>query len=109
MTMTAPFDPAAADGSAYGLSKAAKSPKIEIYRRDFCGFCAAAERLLQSKNLPVTTIDIWKETERKAEMVQRAGGRTSVPQIFINGQHIGGCDDLFDAERSGRLDGLLTA
>ena len=107
--MTAPFDPAAADGGAYGLSKAAKSPTIEIYRRDLCGFCSAAERLLQSKNLPVTTIDIWKETDRKAEMVQRTGGRTSVPQIFIDGQHIGGCDDLFDAEQSGRLDGLLAS
>ncbi len=105
--MTAPFDPAADDDLTAFAGR--QLPEIEIYRRDLCGFCAAAERLLDSKNLPIKTIDIWKETDRKAEMVQRAGGRTSVPQIFINGRHLGGCDDLFDAERSGQLDRLLNA
>ena len=80
---------------------------IEMYYRDFCGFCARADRLLQSKNVEYRRINIWEVDGAKEEMVQRSGGRTTVPQIFIDGQHIGGSDDLFDLDFQGKLDAML--
>ena len=80
---------------------------IEMYYRDFCGFCARAEQLLSSKGVDVRRINIWEVDGAKEEMVQRSGGRTTVPQIFIDGQHIGGSDDLFDLDFQGKLDALL--
>ena len=82
---------------------------IEMYYRDFCGFCARADRLLQSKNVEYQRINIWEVDGAKEEMVQRSGGRTTVPQIFIDGQSIGGSDELFALEAEGKLDGLLTS
>ena len=82
-------------------------PEIEIYTSPFCGYCHRAKRLLTTKNAEFTEIDVMMDSSRKSEMVDRAGGRTSVPQIFINGEHIGGSDDLAKLESDGELDGLL--
>ncbi len=83
--------------------------QVEIYTTRFCGYCMAAKRLLQQKNVPYTEIDVGAAPERRAEMVQRANGGRTVPQIFIGGRHIGGCDELYELERSGKLSGLLAA
>ncbi len=81
--------------------------KIEIYTRDMCGFCARAKKLLKNKNIKFEEYNIWQEDKRKPEMIKRANGATSVPQIFINNDHIGGCDDLMALEKAGNLDKLL--
>jgi glutaredoxin 3 len=82
---------------------------VEIYTSPLCGFCVAAKRLLQKKGVQFTEIDIWADPGRKPEMIQRAQGRTSVPQIFIGDTHVGGCDELHALERAGKLDPLLAA
>lgn len=81
-------------------------PKTEMYFRMGCGFCSRAMQLLDSKNVDVELHDIWSDPKIEAEMRERSG-RTSVPQIFIDGEHVGGSDDLMAAERSGKLDQLL--
>jgi glutaredoxin 3 len=81
--------------------------EIEIYTSHFCPFCWRAKRLLKDKGLPFTEIDVLLHPGRRAEMTERADGRTSVPQIFIDGQGIGGSDDLAALEASGELDTLL--
>ena len=83
--------------------------KIEIYTTAFCGYCYRAKALLDSKGVEYEEIDISMGGPRRAEMVQRADGRTSVPQIFIDGKHIGGSDDLVALDRQGGLDPLLAA
>ena len=83
--------------------------QVEIYSSPFCGFCHAAKRLLTQKGVDFAEVDVIAEPDRRAEMVQRADGRTTVPQIFIDGVHVGGCDDLYALERDGRLDPLLAA
>ena len=83
--------------------------QIEIYTSPLCGFCHAAKRLLTQKGATFTEIDVSKQPERRQEMVQRANGGRTVPQIFIGATHVGGCDDLYDLERSGKLDPLLAA
>lgn len=83
-------------------------PDIVIYTRDFCGFCARAKGLLQSKGLAFDEKDATYEPALRSEMMQRSG-RTTFPQIFIGETHVGGCDDLFAYERDGRLDALLNA
>ena len=80
---------------------------VEIYTRPMCGFCHAARRLLTGKGVSFTEHDIWTEPERKAEMIQRAKGRSTVPQIFIGETHVGGYDELMAIERAGKLDALL--
>ena len=80
---------------------------VEMYYRDFCGFCARAERLLKTKDVDATYINIWEVDGAKEQMVQRSGGKTSVPQIFIDDKHVGGSDDLFALEARGELDKLL--
>lgn len=82
-------------------------PEIEIYTQDWCGFCARAKQLLDSKGAAYREIDAPNGTKERAEAMQRSGGRTTVPQIFIGGAHIGGCDDLVALERAGKLDALL--
>ncbi|PWG17028.1 glutaredoxin 3 [Salibaculum griseiflavum] len=82
---------------------------VEIYTSPFCGFCHAAKRLLNSKGVTFSEVDISVEPERRAEMVQRANGGRTVPQIFIGDDHVGGCDELYALERAGKLDGLLAA
>ncbi|WP_425092406.1 glutaredoxin 3 [Tropicimonas sp. S265A] len=80
---------------------------VEIYTSPLCGFCHAAKRLLTQKEVAFSEVDVLQNPARKPEMIQRAGGRTSVPQIFIGATHVGGCDDLFALERAGKLDPLL--
>lgn len=82
---------------------------VEIYTTPTCGFCHAAKNLLNRKEVSFTEIDVSREPERRAEMVQRANGRRTVPQIFIGDTHVGGCDDLFAIERQGKLDQILAA
>lgn len=82
--------------------------KIEIYTSALCGFCTAAKRLLKSKDVIFTEIDVTMDRNLRAAMSERAGGKTSVPQIFINGQGIGGCDDLYNLEHHGKLDDMLS-
>ncbi len=81
--------------------------KIEIYSSPLCGFCHHAKRLLESKNVEFEDINVMMNRDRMAEMVERAGGRTSVPQIFIDDRHVGGCDDLYALEDKGALDAML--
>lgn len=81
--------------------------KIEIYTKAFCPYCSRAKRLLESKGAAFDEFDITMGGERRAEMIQRASGRTTVPQIFIDGRHIGGSDDLAALDRQGELDPLL--
>jgi glutaredoxin 3 len=82
--------------------------KVEIYSSPFCGYCARAKRLLSSKSVEYVEYDVLAETAKRDEMMERAGGRTTVPQIFIDGAHVGGCDELHTLEDEGRLDKLLT-
>lgn len=84
-------------------------PQIEIYTQDWCPYCVRAKQVLDRKGATYTEIDAPGGSPARDEARQRAGGRTSVPQIFINGQHIGGCDDLLALDRSGQLDPLLAA
>lgn len=81
--------------------------KVEVYSSMLCGFCYRAKKLLEQKGVDFTEIDVMMHPSRRAEMVQRSGGRTSVPQIFIDDRHIGGCDDLFALEAGAKLDALL--
>ena len=81
--------------------------KVEIYTKAFCGYCARAKRLLDAKGVDYEEYDITLGGPKRAEMLQRANGRTTVPQIFVDGRHIGGSDDLHELERDGRLDPLL--
>lgn len=83
--------------------------RVEIYLTSTCPYCVRAMRLLDMKKVAAERIDVGQEPGKRAEMVQRAGGRTTVPQIFIGGKHVGGCDDLMDLEYDGKLDGLLAA
>ncbi|MEP6343930.1 MAG: glutaredoxin 3 [Maricaulaceae bacterium] len=81
-------------------------PKIEMYTKAFCPFCVRAKGLLKGKGMKFIDIPAAMNREKRAEMNKRSG-RNTFPQIFIDGQHIGGCDDIFALERSGKLDGLL--
>lgn len=83
--------------------------QVEIYTKAFCPYCARALRLLGDKNVAVDETDITMDRTKREEMIGRANGRTTVPQIFIDGQHIGGCDDLVALDRAGKLDPLLGA
>ena len=80
---------------------------VTIYTRMMCGFCSAAKRLLDSKGVSYTEHDASFPTELRQEMIQRANGRSTFPQIFIGDTHVGGCDELFALERAGELDALL--
>ena len=83
--------------------------KVEIYTTPICPYCARAKGLLDDKGVEFKEIDVFMDNEARAAMQKRAGGRTSVPQIFIGQQHIGGCDELMALERAGKLDPLLNA
>jgi glutaredoxin 3 len=83
--------------------------KVEIYTTFLCGYCYRAKKLLESKGVAFEEFDIMAEPTRRKEMLGRAGGRASVPQIFIDGQHIGGCDELYALDAKGGLDPLLAA
>jgi len=83
--------------------------KVEIYTTPICGYCAMAKRLLTAKGVAFAEIDVMAHPEKRAEMTKRSGGGRTVPQIFIDGQSIGGCDELHALERRGRLDAMLAA
>jgi glutaredoxin 3 len=80
---------------------------VEIYTWSRCPFCIRAKGLLKQKGIDFTEYCIDGDEQARAKMAQRANGRRSVPQIFINDQHIGGCDDIHDLEAQGKLDPLL--
>ena len=80
---------------------------VDIYTTQLCGFCFAAKRLLTSKGVSFSEIDVGSDPSRRAEMMQRSDGGRTVPQIFIGDTHVGGCDDLFALERAGKLDKML--
>lgn len=83
--------------------------EIVIYTTATCPYCLAAKRLLSQKGAAFEEISVDGDRARRAEMAKRAGGRSTVPQIFVDGRHIGGCDDLYALERENRLDPLLQA
>jgi len=82
-------------------------PEIDIYTTPFCPFCVRAKHLLDHKGAAFKEINLMVNTERRQEMIERANGGYTVPQIFIDGQHIGGCDELYALEQAGELDPLL--
>ncbi len=84
-------------------------PKIEIYCKFLCSYCARAKALLTAKGAAFDEYDITMGGPLRAEMLERSGGRTTVPQIFIDGRHIGGSDELAALDRAGNLDPLLAA
>ena len=78
--------------------------RVEIYATPICPYCMRAKALLQRKGVGFVDIDVLTDRAKRAEMVERSGGRTTVPQIFINGEHIGGSDELVELEEMGMLD-----
>jgi len=82
---------------------------VEIYTSPLCGFCHAAKRLLKQKGVNFSEIDVFRDPGRKPEMIQRANGGRTVPQIFVGETHVGGCDELFALDQAGKLDALLAA
>ena len=81
--------------------------EVELYTTMYCPYCSRARALLQRKGVAYVDIDIAEEPARRAEMIRRAQGHSTVPQIFINGEHIGGYDDLAALDRAGELDPKL--
>jgi glutaredoxin 3 len=83
-------------------------PPITMYTTKVCPYCIAAKRLLNKKGAAFEEVDVSFDSAKREELVKLAGGRMTVPQIFIGEQHIGGCDDLYELEASGKLDALLS-
>jgi glutaredoxin 3 len=83
--------------------------RVEIYSTMFCPYCARAKNLLEKKGVRYINIDVMEDTAKRDEMVARSGGRTTVPQIFIDDEHIGGFDDLSALDQAGKLDPKLGA
>jgi glutaredoxin 3 len=83
--------------------------RVEIYTKMFCPYCSRAKRLLSDKGAQYEEYDITMGGRKRDEMLSRANGRHTVPQIFIDDQHVGGCDDLVALDQAGRLDPLLRA
>jgi glutaredoxin 3 len=81
--------------------------RVEIYTTMLCPYCWRAKKLLEERGVPYQEVDVMTDGSLRAEMRQRAGGRTSVPQIFINGQHVGGCDELYALDHAGKLAPML--
>jgi glutaredoxin 3 len=84
-------------------------PNIEIYSSPLCGFCHAAKRLLNEKGVEFTEYNVLTDPTLKPKMIERANGSRTVPQIFIDNVHVGGCDDLYALESAGKLDPMLAA
>jgi len=80
---------------------------IEIYSGDYCPYCARAKALFQKKGAPFTVYDVKSDPAQREAMMQRSNNARTIPQIFINNQHIGGCDDLYALDKAGKLDPLL--
>lgn len=83
--------------------------EVEIYTTMFCGYCYRAKKLLETKGVAYREIPLETTANARQELQQRAPGSRTVPQIFIAGAHVGGCDDLYALERDGKLDGMLNA
>jgi glutaredoxin 3 len=83
--------------------------RIEVYTTRYCPYCTRAKALLRSKGLEFHEIDVTDNSELRMRMVELSGGRRTVPEIFINGEIIGGCDELYQLEMSGELDALLAS
>lgn len=83
-------------------------PRVEIYTKAFCPYCSRATALLKRKGADFEEHDITMGGPKRAEMIARANGRTTVPQVFVGDTHVGGSDDLAEAERTGELDRLLS-
>jgi glutaredoxin 3 len=83
-------------------------PEVEVYTTPICPYCLSAKELLRRKGVPFLEINVAGEPQRRAEMITRANGRTTVPQIFVGDTHLGGCDDLYALEEAGELDRLLS-
>ena len=81
--------------------------KIEVYTTNYCPYCVKAKALLDRKGAKYTEIDVTGDDEVRIRLVEKSGGRKTVPQIFINDKHIGGCDDLYALDANGGLDPLL--
>jgi glutaredoxin 3 len=84
-------------------------PPITIYTKGWCPYCFAAKDLLAEKGASFTEVDIESQPEARREMIQKSGGRSTVPQIFIGERHVGGCDDLYALDGRGQLEELLRA
>ena len=84
-------------------------PDVVIYTRKFCGFCSAAKRLLADKGVQFEEVDATFDAQKRDEMISKANGGNTFPQVFIGDIHIGGCDDLYALERAGHLDSMLAA
>ncbi len=82
-------------------------PNVVIYTKPTCPYCHRAKTLLEKKGIAYKEIDIFGHEKLRAEMIAKAGGRTTVPQIFISGKHVGGCDDLYALDAAKELDALL--
>lgn len=80
---------------------------VEIYSGSYCPYCARAKALLNKKGVAFTEYDVQADPARREEMMARSNNARTIPQIFINNRHIGGCDDLYALERAGKLDPLL--
>jgi glutaredoxin 3 len=83
--------------------------RIEIYTTRYCGYCQSAKALLTRKGAPFSEIDVTSDPEGRSQMIKRANGRMTVPQIFIGATHVGGFDELYQLDRAGNLDPLLAA
>jgi glutaredoxin 3 len=83
--------------------------KVDIYTNMFCGYCHRAKKLLQERGIEYTEFDVMADGARRDEMRRRSGGRTSVPQIFIDDHYVGGCVELYEMDRAGKLAALLGA
>jgi len=84
-------------------------PDIEIYTKDYCPYCTRAKELLDSKNVEYTEYDITGDDAAQEKMAERTGGPRTVPQIFVDGEPVGGCDEIHALDEQGKLDPLLAA
>lgn len=82
--------------------------KIVIYTTPICPYCVQAKRLLNRKGVPFEEVDVSRDADLRRMMVMASGGRLTVPQIFVNGSHIGDCDEIYALDKAGKLDPLLT-
>ena len=82
--------------------------KVVIYTSPICGYCVQAKRLLTKKGVAYEEIDVARDPEQRRVMIANSGGRLTVPQIFVDGAHIGDCDEIYALERAGKLDRLLS-
>ena len=96
-------------GKVFELLEQKNMASVVIYTRQFCGYCSAAKKLLETKGVTYEEHDATYAPEVRQAMIQRTNGRSTFPQIFINDRHVGGCDDLHALERAGELDAMLTA